>query len=301
MKQVCMTQRTELARQMLRFTPEPGVHATPIERLTLIRSDQPTDDLPSIYEASVCLIAQGTKTVSLGGTSLIYDASSYLVVSVDLPLVGRILQASAQDPYLCCKIDINPVVLTELVMHERHPAATGSAPAFAVHPADEQLSDAACRLVSLLGQPEHAGVLAPLIEKEILYRLLQGPHGPALRRIAQGDSHVGRVGRAAAFIRENYRKPIRVDDVAAAAGMSPSSLHEHFKAITTLTPLEFQKRLRLEAARALMLSTDANAADAAFAVGYQSPSQFSREYRRAFNASPRLDADRLKASGYAAT
>ncbi len=294
-----MTHRTELARQMLRFTPESGIHRTPIKRLTLIRSDQPTDDLPTVYEASVCLIAQGAKTVSLGGRSLVYDAASYLIVSVDLPLVGRVLQASAQTPYLCCKIDIDPAVLTELVMQDSGEAAGSVPPPLAVHPADTRLIDAACRLVELLGQPGQAGVLAPLIEKEILYRLLIGPHGPALRRIAQGDSHVGRVGRATAFIRENYRKPFRIDDVAAAAGMSPSSLHEHFKAITTLTPLEFQKRLRLEAARALMISTDANAADAAFAVGYQSPSQFSREYRRVFSASPRMDAARLKASGYA--
>lgn len=294
-----MTHRTELARQMLRFTPVPGIHRTPIDRLTLIRSDQPTDDLPTVYEASVCLIAQGAKTVSFASRSLLYDAASYLIVSVDLPLVGRVLQASAQEPYLCCKIDIDPAVLTELVMQESSEAAGAVPPPLAVHPADARLTDAACRFIDLLSQPRQAGVLAPLIEKEILYRLLTGPHGLALRRIARNDSHTGRVGRATAFIRENYRRAIRIEDIAAAAGMSPSSLHEHFKAITTLTPLEFQKRLRLEAARALMISTNANAADAAFAVGYQSPSQFSREYRRVFGAAPRTDAERLKMSGYA--
>ena len=296
-----MTDRMELARQILRFTRDSGIHRTSIKRLTLIRSDRPTDDLPTVYEASVCLIAQGAKTVSLGGNSLVYDASSYLVVSVDLPLIGRVLQASAEEPYLCCKIDIDPVVLTELVMHEGDPASDHLAAPLAVHPADERLTDAACRLIDLLDQPHHAAALAPLVEKEILYRLLNGPHGPTLRRIARGDSHLGRIGRAIAYIRENYRKPIRIEDIAAAASMSLSSLHEHFKASTTLTPLEFQKRLRLESARGLMVSTGANAANAAYAVGYQSPSQFSREYRRLFNASPRMDAERLRTSEFAAS
>lgn len=290
-----MTKHTELARQILCFAQNPGVHGTGIKRLTLIRSDRPTDDLPTVYEASVCLIAQGAKTVSLAGQNFLYDASSYLIVSVDLPLVGRILQASAEEPYLCCKIDIDPVMLTELVMQEPKEMAERLPGPLAVHPADDRLTDAACRLIDLLDQPEHAGTLAPFVEKEILYRLLHGPHGPALRRIAQSDSHLGRVGRAIAYIRENYRKAIRIEEVAGAAGMSPSSLHEHFKACTTLTPLEFQKRLRLESARSLMVSTGANAADAAFSVGYQSPSQFSREYRRLFSASPRMDAERLKA------
>jgi AraC-like DNA-binding protein len=294
-----MNHVSDLARQMLRFVPESGIRRTIIDRLSLIRSDLPTDDIPTVYEASVCLIAQGAKSVSLNGRSLLFDAASHLVVSMDLPLVGRVTQASPQAPYLCLKIDIDPGLLSQLVLQGGGAAPGRILSPLAVHPADPRLIDAACRLVDLLDQPSHAEVLAPLIEREILFRLLDGPQGPILRRIAQVDSHAGRVARAIAFIRAHYREPLRIDDVAAAAGMSASSLHEHFKAITTLTPLAFQKRLRLEAARALMLSTNANAADAAFAVGYQSPSQFSREYRRVFSASPRMDAERLRAAGYA--
>jgi AraC-like DNA-binding protein len=292
-----MDKMRELATQIMRFTREPGLTETTIERLTLIRGDQPTMAMPAVYEASLCLIAQGSKRVSLGEHSVVYDASHYLLVSVDLPLVGHVLEASRNTPYLCCKIDLDQTALADLLTTELRTAPSIELSPLAVYPADADLVDAACRLVRLLDQSEHIATLAPLIEREILYRLLKGPHGPTLRRIAAGDSHLGKISRAIAWIRTHYREAIRVEEIASAANMSPSSLHEHFKAVTTLTPLEFQKQLRLQEARCLMFAEGVGAGAVSFAVGYQSPSQFSREYRRLFGSSPRRDIDQLQIWG----
>jgi AraC-like DNA-binding protein len=256
--------------------------------------------MPAVYEASLCLIAQGSKRVSLGEQNVVYDASHYLLVSVDLPLVGHVLEASRTNPYLCCKIDLDQTTLADLLTTELRTAPSIELSPLAVYPADADLVDAACRLVRLLDQSEHIATLAPLIEREILYRLLKGPHGPTLRRIAAGDSHLGKISRAIAWIRTHYREAIRIEEIASAANMSPSSLHEHFKAVTTLTPLEFQKQLRLQEARRLMFAEGVGAGAASFAVGYQSPSQFSREYRRLFGSSPRRDIDQLQMWGVAA-
>ncbi len=289
-----MEKTRELAAQIMRHAREPGLSGTAVERLSLIRGDAPTMPTPSVYEASLCLIAQGSKRVSLGEQSVVYDASRYLLVSVDLPLVGHVLEATPAEPYLCCKIDLDRTVLADLLTTQARTAPSAELSPLAVYPADPELIDAACRLVRLLDRPEHIATLAPLIEREILYRLLMGPHGPTLRRMATGDSRLGRIGRAIAWIRTYYREPLRIGDIASAANMSPSSLHEHFKAVTTLTPLEFQKQLRLQEARRLMLAKGATAGAASFSVGYQSPSQFSREYRRLFGAPPRRDVDQLQ-------
>ncbi len=280
-----------------RLAPVSGVHSTSISRLDLIRAEQTTTDLLAVYEASLCLIIQGAKTVTLGGETLFYDASSYLVVSVDLPILGRIVEASPEAPYLCAKIGLDQKIIAELLIADDAPLPTSEDRALAVYPSDPELIDAALRLVRLLEQPQSIATLAPLIEREILYRLLSSPYGATLRRIAVGENRIGKVSRAVAWIRERYRAPFRVDEVAEAAGMSTSSLHEHFKAVTTMTPLEFQKQLRLHEARRLMLSEGANAGTAGFAVGYESPSQFSREYRRLFGAPPRQDIERLLIAG----
>lgn len=291
-----MDRTAELAAAIRRHTPDEGIAGTALDRLWLIRADQPTVPVPAVYEASICLIAQGAKRVSLGEQSVIYDAARYLLVSVDLPLVGHVTQASADAPYLCCKINIDLTALADLVIADgRRPAAT-DLPMLAVYPVDDDLVDAACRLVRLLDRPESIAVLAPLIEREILYRLLTGPHGPTLRQIAAADSRLGQVSRAIRRIRGNYAEQLRVEEIAATAGMSASSLHAHFKAVTRMTPLEYQKQIRLQEARRLMLAEGASAGSAAFAVGYESPSQFSREYHRLFGAPPRRDIERLHAA-----
>lgn len=270
-----------------------GICSTAMPRVSLIRADQPSTPTPAVYEASLCLIAQGSKRVSIGEHSVVYDAANYLLVSVDLPLVGHIIDASPDRPYLCCKIDLDPAKLADLMVAEGGAVPRTELPVLAVYPSDPDLIDAACRLVALLDRPGTIQALAPLIEREILYRLITGPHGPMLRQIATAGSHLNQVSRAIAAIRRRFDAPIRIEEVAAEAGMSPSSLHVHFKAITRMTPLEYQKQLRLQEARRLMLVSGATAGTAGFAVGYESPSQFSREYRRLFGAPPRQDIERL--------
>ncbi|PZU11585.1 AraC family transcriptional regulator [Sphingomonas sp.] len=291
-----MNSIADLASAITRHAPHTGMAGTNVPRLTLIRANGPSEPVPAVYEASLCLIAQGAKSVSLGDRKVVYDAARYLLVSVDLPLVGHVLEASADAPYLCCKIDLDQSALADLIVAEGGAGPRHDLSALAVYPGDPDLIDAACRLVRLLDRPESIATLAPLIEREILYRLLTGPHGPMLRHLASVDSHIGQVGRAIATIRNGFHTQLRIDDIASAAGMSPSSLHAHFKAITRMTPLDYQKQLRLQEARRLMLVAGASAGSAGFAVGYDSPSQFSREYRRLFGAPPRQDIERLQAA-----
>ena len=295
-----MDRITELSALIDRHVVGTGICSTAMPHLSLIRADAPSTPTPAVYEASLCLIAQGSKRVSIGEHSVVYDAAHYLLVSVELPLVGHVLDASPERPYLCCKIDLDAVILADLMASEGGGVARTDLPVLGVYPGDPDLIDAACRLVGLLDRPDTIRALAPLIEREILYRLLTGPHGPMLRHIATAGSHLNQVSRAIAAIRRRFDAPIRIDDVAAEAGMSSSSLHVHFKAITRMTPLEYQKQLRLQEARRLMLAEGATASTAGFAVGYESPSQFSREYRRLFGAPPRADIERLHAAPAAA-
>ena len=292
-----MDRIAELAAMIARHVPRTGMASTPVARLSLFRADEPTIPLPAVYDASLCLIAQGAKRVSLGEQSLVYDAAHYLLVSIDLPLVGHVIQASRDAPYLCCKIDIDRAALADLILAEGSRAPRSDLPALAVYRSDDDLIDAACRLMRLLDQPAGIPALAPLIEREILYRLLTGPHGAALRYMAAADSHLNQVSRAIDTIRSDFDRPLRIGDVAAAAGMSQSSLHQHFKAVTNMTPLEYQKQLRLQEARRLMLAGRTTAGSAGFAVGYGSASQFNREYARLFGAPPRRDIERLQVSG----
>lgn len=292
-----MDRISELARLIERHIPSTGMVSTSVARLSLFRADEPTVPLPAVYDSSICLIAQGSKRVSLGDRTLVYDPAHYLLVSLDLPLVGHVTEASPDAPYLCCKIDIDQSALADFILAEGGRAPKADQPVLAVYRSDDDLIDAACRLMRLLDRPESIPALAPLIEREILYRLLIGPHGSTLRAMAVNDSHLNQVSRAIAKIRGDFHRQLRIDDIAAAAGMSPSSLHEHFKAVTRMTPLEYQKQLRLQEARRLMLSNGATAGSAGFAVGYESSSQFSREYARLFGAPPRRDIERLQVSG----
>jgi AraC-like DNA-binding protein len=292
-----MDRISELAAIIMRHAPDEGMAGTALPRLSLIRADRPTVPVPSVYEACFCMIAQGSKRVSLADQSVLYDASHYLLVSLDLPLVGHVIEASPSEPYLCCKIDIDQAVLADLILAEGAPARRAELSVLAVYPSDPDLVDAVCRFVKLLDRRASIPALAPLIEREILYRLLTGPHGPALRQMAVADSRLSQVSRAIAKIRAHFHERLRIDDIATAAGMSASSLHEHFKAITRMTPLDYQKHLRLQEARRLMLAGGMSAGAAGYAVGYDSQSQFSREYHRLFGAPPRRDIERLQATG----
>lgn len=287
----------ELADIVSRHLPSEGMHASVLPRLSLIRSSRPTEAVPAVYRPSLCIIAQGRKQVELGGRSFVYDPAKYLLVSVDLPLVGSILDASPKRPYLCLALDIDLAALSD-VMQQNAPELTPQpmGPALGVSQVEPGLLDAALRLARLLDNPSDAPTLAPLVEREILYRLLSGAQAPMIRHIAAAESRLAKVSRSIAWLRRNYARPVSVERLAAEAGMSPSSFHSHFKAATTLSPLQFRTRVRLQEARRMMVVEAMDAASAGFAVGYESPSQFSRDYSRLYGAPPLKDANRLRGS-----
>lgn len=292
-----MLQIAELADIIVRHAVAEGMHPSALSRLSLVRSCRPTDAVPTVYKPSLCIIAQGRKQVELGGRSYRYDEAKYLAVSVDLPLVGSILEASPERPYLCLVLDIDVGVLSDLMLqHPPEPAPEPTGPALGVSEIEPGLLDAALRLARLLDTPKDAAALGPLAEREILYRLLQGGQAPMIRRIAAAESRLKQVSRAIAWLRENYARPVSVEQLAADVGMSASSFHSHFKAATTMSPLQFRTRVRLQEARRMMVVEAMDAASAGFAVGYESPSQFSRDYSRLYGAPPLKDALRLRGS-----
>ncbi|MBR0645905.1 AraC family transcriptional regulator [Plastoroseomonas hellenica] len=289
-----------LAGLIDRFTGEDGIHETAIPNLALVRCSRPTVPLHGLHKPALCIIAQGRKQVILGDAIHHYDSARYLVASVDVPVIGQVLEATAPRPYLCIRLDLNLAVLSELALElglGRGNAEPG--PSLAVSPVTTDLLDAAARLVRLLGSPHDIPPLAPLAEREILYRLLTGEQGARLCQIAHAGSRLQQVNRAITWIRANFDRPFRIEQVAAAAHMSASALHEHFKAVTAMTPLQYQKQLRLQEARRLILSQAMDAASAGHSVGYESPSQFSREYSRLFGAPPIRDIARLRAEPFA--
>jgi AraC-like DNA-binding protein len=288
-----------LAALMDKHTHQDGVHPTAIPRVFLIRASHTTTPLHVLHAPAVCIIAQGEKQVMLADRIYQYDRSRYLTVSVDLPLVGQIVTATAEKPYLCFRIDLDPVLLSEILIAagqtEKEETAPTSSGLF-LNDATPDLIETATRLVRLLDSPRDIAMLSPLIERELLYRLLVSPQSGQLRQIAHGESRLRQVNTAIGWIRRNYDKPLRIEDMAEQARMSASSFHQHFKDVTAMSPLQYQKQLRLQEARRLILGQALDAATAAHTVGYESPSQFSREYARLFGAPPLRDIARLKAS-----
>jgi AraC-like DNA-binding protein len=284
-------QQAELADRVARNTPADGLNGTRVPGLALIRATAPSQPLPSVYHPSLCVVVQGRKRALLGEEVFVYDPLHYLVVSMTLPITGQIIDATPQQPYLCLRIDIDPRLVTELLAQlppstpPREPAAR---PLFLAR-TSASLLDAVLRLARLLDTPEEAAVLAPLALREIHYRVLTGELGERLRHLCEVDGPSQRIARAIELLKQRYAETLRVDELAAAAHMSPSALHQRFKAVTTMSPLQFQKQLRLQEARRLMLVDGMEAAAAGHRVGYESPSQFSREYRRLFGAPPRRE------------
>jgi AraC-like DNA-binding protein len=293
---------SELATLVERSTRADGVHETAIPRLVLMRASHPTAPLHALYEPALCIVAQGRKQAILAGELYVYGPNQCLVISVDLPVVGHVTDATPESPYLCVRIDLDPIELGELILEtglgERADRAPG--PALTVAPVGAELYDATVRLVRLLEHPADIPVLAPLAMREILYRLLTGEQSARLRQIALAESRAQSINRAIHWLKRNYAEPFRVDTLAREAGMSPSALHHHFKSVTAMSPLQYQKRIRLQEARRLMLGHAIDAATAALSVGYESPSQFSREYRRLFGAPPARDIARLRETEAAA-
>jgi AraC-like DNA-binding protein len=266
---------------------------TAIPRVTLTRSQVTTAPSPAIYYPLLCVIAQGRKRLFLGSDELQFDSTSYLVASVDVPVVGQVLEA----PYFGFMLALDVANLAALLL-EMPPGAAkcASSKAMAVNELDDELLDPILRLIRLLDKPEHIPILAPLIEREILYRLLLGPRGEMLRQMALPASRLSQIRRAIDQIRSRFDQPLRVEELAQIAGMSQPSFHRHFREVTAMSPLQFQKQIRLQEARRRLLSQNADAASIGFEVGYESASQFSREYSRLFGAPPGRDTRRVRQS-----
>lgn len=276
-----------------------GTVETPIPGVAITVAQQITQPAIGMFQPRFCLVLQGAKEVTIGERRMRYDPNNYFIASLEVPATGCIIEASANRPYVGLSMVLDPEALSPLLV-ETPAAAENDMTSFAVSPVTTQLLDPWLRLMSLLDTPADIPVLAPMLQREILYRLLQGPQGGALRQIARGDGRLDQVRRAIAWIRDHFDQPLRVEALADVAGMSTASFHRHFKAATAMSPLQYQKSIRLQQARR-MLATKQDAARVGYAVGYESASQFSREYARQFGLPPARDAVRLRASGFAAT
>jgi AraC-like DNA-binding protein len=287
----------ELAQLIEQYAGTDGLHTTAIPRLILYRASQLEEPMHAVYEPAVCIVAQGRKQSIAGEEVYIYDAEKYLVVSVGIPAVGRILEASPDRPFLCMAVSLDPAAIGALMLESDMERAGREQPgsALSVSALEPGLLDACIRMLRLLGSPRDIPVLAPLAEKEILYRLLRGDQATRMSQIACAENRLQDVNRAINWIKRNFRAAFSVEALASEARMSASALHQYFKTVTGTSPLQFQKHLRLLEARRLMLSKAVDAAVAAHAVGYESPSQFSREYRRLFGAPPVRDIAQLRA------
>ncbi len=297
----------ELAARLAGIGDDDGVHDTALAGVAVIRASAPSQPLPAVYHPSVCIVVQGRKHALFDGATYVYDPMHCLIVSTSLPITGRIIEASPARPYLCLRIDLDPRIVEDLASRATEEAAvdpiTSPVPnsaadrALLIADTSPALLDAALRLLRLTDEPGAAPVLAPLVLREIHFRLLTGTLGPRLRALCRSDGQARRVGRAIALLRDRYAEPLRIDALAEAAHMSASALYERFREVTAMSPLQFQKRLRLQEARRLMLADGLDAAAAAHRVGYESPSHFSREYRRLFGAPPRREVAGAQTTG----
>jgi len=291
-------QRAELADIVSRHTCEDGSYSTAIPSFVLNRHNSPRDFMPVLAQPALCILAHGSKEVRLADETFAYDPLNYLVFSVSMPVAGRIIEASPENPNLSLRLDIDPAQITALIA-EAGPMGVPTRPTargLYVDRLDSQLLDAVLRLTRLLDSPKDIAMLAPLISREILYRLLRSPQGYRLYEIAIANSQSHRVSQAITWLNGNYEQPLRIDDLAKEVNLSVSTLHHRFKAMTAMSPLQYQKQLRLQEARRLMITEGLEASAAGYRVGYESASQFSREYSRLFGAPPLRDLARLRQS-----
>tara|TARA_R110002051_G_scaffold201149_2_gene267912 strand:- start:128 stop:1030 length:903 start_codon:yes stop_codon:yes gene_type:complete len=267
---------------------------TGIPRIAMIQGEIPEHMLAAVYDPMINLILQGSKTMTVGDRTLRYDPATYFVMSIELPAVGAVHPSSSGEPYLALSLTLEPAMLSMLLADlPKTTRRYENDPGFSVADVTTELIDAWVRMLRLMNSPEEIAALAPVYEREILYRVLQGPHGWMLREIAAPDTAMARVSQAIQQIRQDFAEPIRVESLAQKAAMSVSAFHRHFKAVTTLSPLQYQKRVRLLQARTLMISSAKSVTDAAFEVGYESATQFSRDYTKVFGLSPARDTVRM--------
>jgi AraC-like DNA-binding protein len=294
---------TELRSKISNSLGTSGERATGILGLTLYRCTAPTAPNPCTYQPSLLVIAQGRKRVDLGRTSYVFGQSRFLLTSVELPIVSQVVTASEEAPYLAFFLKLNIATVRDILNTEEvHvPESPIGTRGMAIGEATIELVRSCSRMMDILDAPQDIPFLGKLIHREIIYRLLQGTQGARLRAIATLGDQSHRTEKAVAWLRENYEKPLRVEQLATIAGMGRSTLHHHFRALTAMSPLQFQKQLRLRAARQRMLVYELDAASAAFEVGYESASQFNREYRRFFGKPPMRDIQALRLANEASS
>ena len=284
-----------LADKIARHIHDTNRLDTGIPGLAVSRYEGPTDPTSYMHKPSVCMALQGSKRVLLGEETYVYDAYNFLITSVDLPVVAQVLEASPEVPYLGLLLEIDLKEVSRMMVDSNLPLPKLSTASrgMAVSKVSTKLLDSFHRLLDLLDTPEDISMLSPLIQREIFYRLLVSDQGNRLRQIATDGSQSNQIGKSVKWLKENYTKPLRVEDLADLAGMSTSTFHHHFRSLTAMSPLQYQKWMRLHEARRLMLTERLDAATASFNVGYESPSQFSREYNRLFGAPPLRDIKTL--------
>jgi AraC-like DNA-binding protein len=286
----------ELAERVARAVGEDGTVEAP-GGLRLLRQSSPTPKDHGVSSPAFCVIAQGSKEVLLGDDCYRYDANHYLITAAALPTATRVTEASEERPYLGVVLGLDPALVGSVMVEASHPGPGEKAAvrAFEVSLLEAGLLDAVVRLVGLLDAPaDEARFLRPLVTREIVFRLLKGEQGGRLRQIAVLGGHSHRIARALERLRKDFDRPLRIEDIARELGMSVSGFHHHFRAVTAMSPLQFQKRMRLQEARHLMLAEDLDAASAGYRVGYSDASHFTREYKRLFGAPPMRDVERLR-------
>jgi AraC-like DNA-binding protein len=286
----------ELAERIARALPHDGT-VEPQPGLHFRRCSRPTERIHGFHEAAFCVIAQGSKELILGEERFRYDPAHYLITTVDLPMIGQVIEASPERPWLRVRLVLDPSVVTSVMVESGivPPRGDGTGvKSIDVSRLDADLLDATLRLVRLIDTPAQYRVLAPLVIREIVYRLLTGAQGSRMHQLARFSGQAHRMVRAVEKLRENFNKPLRIEGVARELGMSVSGFHAHFRAVTAMSPLQFQKHLRLQVARRLMVSEGLDAAEAGYRVGYDDPSYFSRDYKRHFGEPPMRDVERLR-------
>ncbi len=287
----------EMTSIIARYARKDGDSETAIENLHVFKGSCPTRLQHMAYKPGFSLVLQGSKRLMVGSDVHVYGAGQYVLTSLDLPVASHVTQATADIPYLCFTLFIDSEKLSDLLSKtriQRVPPSPDDARGLVVKTAPPELLDASTRLLRLLDNPQDIPAMAPLIEQEISYRLLSGPDGPRLLDMTLAESQSHKVARAVAWLRTNFVQPLRIEDLADHVSMSASSLHHHFKAVTAMTPMQYQKQLRLHEARRLLLTEHVDVATAGYRVGYQSPSQFSREYSRLYGLPPLKDIEAMR-------
>jgi len=293
--------RAALARKIAAFIHSDGKESTGVPGLSLYRQSTPTECASAAYEPALIVFVQGEKRISVGGTTLLCDSSTFLLTSIDMPVVSQVTKASKEEPILALLLKLEMPIIREILSQEEFqvPDAASDARGMAVGVTSVELLGTCLRLLDLLDSPQDIPFLSKLMQREIIYRLLRGPQGKHLRAIATLGEQSNRTAKAVAWLRENYAKPLRIEKLASVAQMGVSTFHHHFRSLTAMSPLQYQKQLRLHVARVRMLNDSLDAASAAFEVGYESASQFNREYSRFFGQPPMRDIKASRLAGVA--